>query len=448
MIDQFMVLLFPFLDFLPFGVLRYWMFKDKLRIPFRYVMILLTVSTTVNCLIFYCVNLGGYEAAAAVTTIIRYSFMLVNMGISFFIIQDTFPKQMFTYLLLLSWSFFIFGNANFIESRFFWDFSDRHPYLIYNLARIVLLIVTYPFMLHFLNNTIADALKIEDRKMWEYMWKIPLFSTLFGMLYCTVSDVYAYASWQFMVSRYLMLLGTCYVSYVVLKVLEISRSRTQLEETLRYADQSLLAQRKQYDILSAHMTETKKARHDLRQHLAVVQSYIDKDDREGLSEYIDVYKTRIPMDTMELYSRNDVVNALVCYYAAIAREKGIRFDAKLKYPDKCSVADTDITVLLGNLLENAVEACVREGLREDAQGKRSIHMRIKIHDDALLILVSNACTHPVEFSGELPLSSKRSGVGIGITSVREIAARYRGDTEFLQKDGMFYASVMLRLKVD
>lgn len=50
--------------------------------------------------------------------------------------------------------------------------------------------------------------------MWQYMWKIPLFSTLFGMLYCTVQDVYAYASWQFLISRYLMLLGTCYVSYV------------------------------------------------------------------------------------------------------------------------------------------------------------------------------------------------------------------------------------------
>ena len=79
---------------------------------------------------------------------------------------------------------------------------------------------------------------MEDRKMWQYMWKIPLFSTLFGMLYCTVQDVYAYASWQFLISRYLMLLGTCYVSYVFLKVLEISRRKTQLEEELKYADRS------------------------------------------------------------------------------------------------------------------------------------------------------------------------------------------------------------------
>ena len=87
-----------------------------------------------------------------------------------------------------------------------------------------------------------------------------------------VQDVYAYASWQFLISRYLMLLGTCYVSYVFLKVLEISRRKTQLEEELKYADRSLLAQKKQYETVSAHMEEMKKARHDLRQHLAVVQS--------------------------------------------------------------------------------------------------------------------------------------------------------------------------------
>lgn len=446
MIDQLMILLFPFLDFLPFGILRYWLFRDKLRIRFKYVILLMAASAVINSGIFYYVNLSGYEAAAAVTTIIRYGFLVGNMALSFVIIRDTLPKQMFTYLLLMSWSFFIFGNANFIESRYFWDFSDLHPYLIYNLARIALLVVTYPFMVHFLHHTVSDALKIEDKKMWGYLWLIPLFSTLFGMLYCTVSDVYAYASWQFMVSRYLMLFGTCYVSYVVLKVLEISRSRTQLEAALKYADQSLRAQSKEYDRLAIHMAEMRKARHDLRQHLAVVQSYLDRDDKEGLAEYISIYKTEIPLDTMELYSRNDVVNAIVSYYAGIAREKGILLDAKIKYPEHCTVADTDITVLIGNLLENAVEACVREMSEKDTQLGKNIHMRIKRHDDILLIMVSNTCTKPVTFIGDLPLSSKRSGAGIGISSVIEIAGRYHGDTEFLQKDGMFYASVMLHLE--
>ena len=63
MIDALMVILFPYLDFIPFAIPRYLMFKDKLRIPFRYVMILITTVATLNSLTFYLINAGGYEMA-------------------------------------------------------------------------------------------------------------------------------------------------------------------------------------------------------------------------------------------------------------------------------------------------------------------------------------------------------------------------------------------------
>lgn len=134
MIDSLMVILFPYLDFIPFAIPRYLMFKDKLRIPFRYVMILITAVATLNSLTFYLINTGGYEMAMQWTTTMRYCFMLVNLTLSFVLIRESFPKLMFTYLLLFSWSFFVYGNANYIESKFFWDFSDQHPYLIYNIG--------------------------------------------------------------------------------------------------------------------------------------------------------------------------------------------------------------------------------------------------------------------------------------------------------------------------
>lgn len=443
MMDTAMTLLFPFLDFMPFGLPRYWIHRDKLKIRYRYVILLMASVSCMNSAAFYLINLGGYEAAARWTTFMRYGFMLFNLMCSFSLIREKFQKLMFTYLLLMAWSFFVFGNANFIESRFFWDFSDRHPYLIYNVARVGLLLITYPFMLHFLGHTVKEALKTEDRKMWQYMWKIPLFSTLFGLLYCTVQDVYAYASWQFLVSRYLMLFGTCYVSYVFLKVLEISRSKTQLEEELKYAGRSLMAQKKQFETISAHMEEMKKARHDLRQHLAVVQSYIERDDRAGLSEYIEIYKTELPPDIREIYCRNQVVNALICYYASQARRHKIRFEAQTDYPEPCPVSDTEVTVILGNLLENAVEACLRE---KDV--KCSIRLRIcRKNKSSLVFLTDNTCSGTVAFDSDrkTPLSSKRKGVGIGVSSIREIADRYGGDTLFEQKAGMFYASVWLQL---
>ena len=440
MVDTLMVLLFPFLDFIPFGLPRYWLFKDKLRIPFRYVVLLVCAVAAANSAAFYYINLGGYEAVQW-TTFMRYGFMLLNLALSFLLIKECFQKLMFTYLLVVAWSFFVYGNANFIESRFFWDFADLHPYLVYNIARVVIYLITCPFLLRFLYHTVAEALVIEDGAMWRHLWKIPLFPTLFGMLYCFTSDVFAYATWEFMASRYLMLFGACYVSYVALKVLEVSRSRTQLDEALKYADLNLLTQKKQFDTLAAHMGETRKARHDLRQHLTVVRSYIDHDDRRGLAEYINLYEGQLPADTLEYFCANGVVNAVISYYAAQAREAGIAFDASVTYPKDYPVLDTDITVLLGNLLENAVEACKRE-----AQDGPFIKLRVKQRGQSmLLVMVDNPCVTPAAFQEGIPLSSKRQGMGIGVASVREIAARYGGAAVFEQNGGVFYASVRLML---
>ena len=438
--NTFMILLFPYLDFIPFAVPPYLLFRDKLRISFRWVMFLIIAMATVNAAVFYFFNAAGYAFAAQWTTAIRYGFMLMNLILSFALIKDSFAKLMFTYLLLFAWSFFVFGNANFIESRFFWEFSNIHPYLIYNCARMLIYGVTCPFMFHFFHHTVREAMMIQDDALWRYLWIIPLFSAVFGMLYCFNDDLYAYASWEFLISRYLMLLGSCYVSYVALKVLKISQSRMQLEETLTYTDRCMMAQKKQFDVLAKHMEDMQKARHDLRQHLTVVQHYVDTDDKKGLKNYLEMYKRELPADVVELYSGNDVINALICYYAGLARDHKIRFDARIDYPDTTSISETDITVLLGNLLENAVEACMRQ---PSGQGFIKLHMK-SYKKNTLLILLDNSCNETVTFENGIPLSSKRAGKGICVGSIKDIAKRYHGVVRFQQKDNLFCTSVMMQ----
>lgn len=440
-VDTLMMLMFLFLDFIPFGLPRYWLFKDKLRIPFRYIILVMCFVGAVNSTAFYLISQGGGETAALWIGRIRYGFILVNLSVSFLLIKESFPKLMFTYLLLVEWSFFVYGNTNFIASRYFKDFSHLHPYLIYNVARAAFYLLTCPFMLWFLYGIVADTLKIEDKTMWRYIWKIPLISTAFGLLYHFNGNIYTYDTWSFIASRYLKFFSACYVFYVALKVLETSRSRTQLEEALKHSDRILLTQKKQYDTLSAHMGEVRKARHDLRQHLAVVQSYIDQDDRMGLAEYIGVYKDRLPSDAPEYFCANGVVNAIVSYYAAQAWDSGIEFTATVAYPKDCPVSSTDITVLLGNLLENAVEACKREP-------GESMYIKLRVKQrgqSVLLILVDNTCRSTPLFENGTPLSSKRASVGIGVASIRDIAARYDGTAHFEQRENTFYASVRLMM---
>ncbi|WP_195986139.1 sensor histidine kinase [Clostridium sp. D33t1_170424_F3] len=436
MIDTLMILLFPFLDFLPFQIPRYWLFREKLRIPMRWIILILMGITTAYSDVFFWANQNGI--ADSVTTLLRYGVMLFASLLSFFLIRDSLAKNMYTLLLMISYSFFVFGNANFIESHFFWDFSALHPYLVYNGVRLILLLITYPLFLRFLNRTIRKTLAIDDEAIWKSMWKIPLFSTLFGILYCTVTDLYAPATWQFLVSRYLMLGGSCYVSFVLLKILDASDQRTRLEAALRYADRTMAAQKKQYDSLSIHMEEVRRARHDLRQHLAVTQTYIERNDREGLRAYISQYQKTLPQETQAVYCRNEVVNAIISCYAELAAHQGARFDATVEYSDTAPISNTDAVVLLGNLLENAVEACTRQG-----KGEKWIRLHIQSAGSAIAVTLDNSFSGACKPGGGALLSSKRDGVGIGLRSIEEIAEKYNGFAEFQPDGNTFRASVFL-----
>ena len=83
----------------------------------------------------------------------------------------------------------------------------------------------------------------------------------------------------------------------------------------------------------------------------MVQSCIGRDDKAGLSEYIKIYKTELPPDIREIYCRSQAVNALICCYASQVRRHKNRFEAQAAYPEQCPVPDTEVTVLLGNLLK-------------------------------------------------------------------------------------------------
>ena len=114
MIATAMILLFPFLDFIPFGLPRYWIHRNKLKIRYRYVVVLLTAVSCVNSAAFYLINQEGYEAAARWTTLMRYGFMLFNLMCSFLF---TVSIMVFTYLYVL----FYYTVLIFDMSRSFCD---------------------------------------------------------------------------------------------------------------------------------------------------------------------------------------------------------------------------------------------------------------------------------------------------------------------------------------
>ena len=112
----------------------------------------------------------------------------------------------------------------------------------------------------------------------------------------------------------------------------------------------------------------------------------------------------------------------------------------IQMADPPVIPETDFCVLIGNLLENAVEVC--------ADTNSGIQPFVRLHvvqtgSSMLSITADNTSSGSPNRSGNKLLSTKHSGYGIGTESICMIAERYSGGARFTWKAGVFYASVML-----
>lgn len=126
------------------------------------------------------------------------------------------------------------------------------------------------------------------------------------------------------------------------------------------------------------------------------------------------------------------------FYAGRIREAGIRLEAEFSLPEALPFPEPDLCVVLGNLLENAQEAC---------SGLENPYIRVAAKltaANAFVLLVENSApTSPRQRADGSLLSTKREGTGIGTGSVRLLAQEHGGMAEFRWEEGVFQASVFL-----
>lgn len=125
-----------------------------------------------------------------------------------------------------------------------------------------------------------------------------------------------------------------------------------------------------------------------------------------------------------------------------AKQEGIDISAQLSVPPALSnTQETDLCIIVGNLLENAVEACSRM-----TSGQRFIRMGSRFQHGVLAITVDNSFPgDSIRRRDGVFLSSKRDSEGTGLSSVKAATEKYGGAVRFEAKDGVFLSSVYIRL---
>jgi sensor histidine kinase regulating citrate/malate metabolism len=191
----------------------------------------------------------------------------------------------------------------------------------------------------------------------------------------------------------------------------------------------------------ANMVETARIlRHDCKHHLHVAQILLETGKIQEAREYLLAFGTKCDEGVMPAYCLNPCVNALLNGYRKRSQSEGIAFSAKVELPENPPMDNFELCTLLGNLLENALEAC-----RKAPEGHRRITLNGAPQGNQLLISVKNTFDGTVLKEEGHIVSRKGESGGLGIRSIRTIAGRHHGEYVPEWNDNTFTASVMLRL---
>ena len=199
---------------------------------------------------------------------------------------------------------------------------------------------------------------------------------------------------------------------------------------------------KQINDLSGHIEhieeiyeEMRGLRHDLGNHLTVIERLAENGNMEELVSYTKEFVESFERLKARVKTGNAVTDVILSEAAGQCEKEGIRFENSFIYPDSLNINPFDMSVILTNALNNAIEATVKAE-------KPTIRIKSVQKERVFIINVRNAIGHKVSVNeGELPDSSKHeTGHGYGLRNIKSIAGKYKGDIEIRQEesDGMLY----------
>ncbi|MCM1182690.1 MAG: GHKL domain-containing protein [Roseburia sp.] len=236
-------------------------------------------------------------------------------------------------------------------------------------------------------------------------------------------------------------LGICFASVLVVIILY-----QQLREQQEKEKENAVLSRQTEDIMR-HIRELdrlyldiRSLKHDMGNHVMVLEKLYGQSGEA--KAYLEKLRNRVDETFEEIRSGNTVTDVILSEKSKEAAEKGIAFRQAFTYPQDTGPDVFDVSIILSNALNNAIEA---------AQTCEAAYVSVASwrKGNAYMIEVRNSMNgmRCIDEESGLPLTDKTgSGHGFGLVNIRKVARRYHGDIRITQSEGEFALCVMLMMK--
>ncbi len=424
-----------FLDVFPWIFLLYMPFKDRLRFSVITTGVLNYIALTIYLLIFKKITTAEFYNLDVMFSY-RMVQIFVVLTLVIFLVDDYIEKSLFVYGLLLPISVVILVWSSHINNYI--TIRQSATYLDTAVLRIIISAICFPFMYILWKKYIVPVVKTDNRRQWRQAWIIPIIFSIVSLAYCENNFEITYMRFNQVIARFTLSIGVVIVSVMQFSNMNTEEKFVRAEEKAKRSKMLIDMKSEQYNMITEKIEKTRKSRHDIHHHINVVYQLAKENKIERLIEYLEeynkIYSTKEPM----VYCNNSTVDAILNHYILLAKDNGIEVQLNVALPEELKIRDTDLCIVIGNLLENAIEASEKE------ENKR-IKLRINRSNEYICMLVSNLYNGEIKKGHSGYYSRKREfkDTGIGLSSVSAVVEKYDGRMEVDHTNGEFNVFIMM-----
>ena len=232
--------------------------------------------------------------------------------------------------------------------------------------------------------------------------------------------------------------GISALIFILLEYLLQRIMKREEDKTIIY--QNKLMKQQMDEIENIYMT-MRGWRHDYHNHLQSLKGYLSLNKVEQMKNYLNELETDLDSIDTLYHSGNLQLDSILNAKLAIAEKGQIRIHCDASIPPQLHVSDLDLCVILGNLLDNAIESC----RKIENPDERFIRVYIGILKKQLYISITNATSETVKQRTDHYFTTKRGDHGHGLKRVDQVVKKYDGYLNRQNEPGVFATEIVLPL---
>lgn len=206
---------------------------------------------------------------------------------------------------------------------------------------------------------------------------------------------------------------------------------TEQEQDLRLLRQQISIQTENYGALKKNYSVQRKSTHEFERHIQVLRDLLDRKDYETAQDYVRQLQADRTLKVFSISSNNSVIDVVLNQKHQVAQENGIKMRVKVNDLSAVAIKTNELVVLLSNLLDNAIEACLK------FDGDKEIVCSI-LKEDSIYISIRNTSDPVTIVHGEIHTTKQNAAEhGYGLPAVKYILKQLDAEYTFDYHNGWF-----------